>query len=77
MGVGPDEVFPPVVPGVAVGWLCNRARRERWVQRPSLHYLLSTSASRTVTSLVVVAGIFLPIIGAELLRSRREGKPSP
>ena len=48
-----------------------------WVQRPSLHYLLSTSASRTVTSLVVVAGIFLPIIGAELLRSRREGKPSP
>jgi hypothetical protein len=48
-----------------------------WVQRPSLHYLLSTSASRTVTSLVVVAGIFIPIIGAELLRSRREGKPSP
>jgi hypothetical protein len=48
-----------------------------WVQRPGLHYLLSTSASRTVTSLVVVAGIFLPIVGAELLRARRERDPSP
>ena len=48
-----------------------------WVQRPSLHYLLSTSASRTVTSLVVVAGIFIPIVGAELLRARRERKPAP
>jgi hypothetical protein len=42
-----------------------------WVQRPGLNYLLSTSASRTVTTLVVVCGVFLPIIGAELLRSRR------
>jgi hypothetical protein len=48
-----------------------------WVQRPGLHYLLSTSASRTVTSLVVVAGIFIPIIGAELLRARRERPPAP
>jgi hypothetical protein len=47
-----------------------------WVQRPRLEYLLSTSASRTVTSLVVVAAIFLPILGTELLRSRR-GPPSP
>jgi hypothetical protein len=42
-----------------------------WVQRPRLNYLLSTSANRTVTTLVVVCGVFLPIIGAELLRSRR------
>jgi hypothetical protein len=48
-----------------------------WVQRPGLHYLLSTSASRTVTSLVVVAGIFIPIIGAELLRARRERPSAP
>jgi len=41
-----------------------------WVQRPSLNYLLSTSANRTVTSLVVVAALFLPILGAELLRGR-------
>ena len=46
-----------------------------WVQRPGLHYLLSSSGSRTVTTLVVVAGVFLPIVGAELTRSRR--KPSP
>jgi hypothetical protein len=43
-----------------------------WVQRPSLNYLLSTSASRTVTSLVVVGGLFLPILGAELLRARSD-----
>ena len=42
-----------------------------WVQRPRLGYLLSTSGSRTVTTLVVVAGLFLPVVGAELLRSRR------
>jgi hypothetical protein len=42
-----------------------------WVQRPGLNYLLSTSANRTVTTLVVVCGVFLPIIGAELLRGRR------
>jgi hypothetical protein len=55
-----------------------------WVQRPGLNYLLSTSANRTVTTLVVVCGVFLPIIGAELLRSytgrddrRDEGGPSP
>ena len=48
-----------------------------WVQRPRLEYLLSTSASRTVTTLVVVAGVFLPIIGAELLRSRRGPPPAP
>jgi hypothetical protein len=41
-----------------------------WVQRPGLHYLLSSSGSRTVTTLVVVAGVFLPIVGAELMRSR-------
>jgi hypothetical protein len=41
-----------------------------WVQRPRVHYLLSTSGSRTVTTLVVLAGVFLPIIGAELLRAR-------
>src|SRR5689334_2290109 len=40
-----------------------------WVQRPGLHYLLSTSGSRTVTTLVVVGAVFLPILGAELLRS--------
>jgi hypothetical protein len=55
-----------------------------WVQRPRLQYLLSTSAGRTVTTLVVVAGVFLPIVGAELLRSytgrddrRDEGGPPP
>ena len=54
-----------------------------WVQRPGLHYLLSTSGSRTVTTLVVVAGVFLPILGAELLRSytdsreRRDESGSP
>jgi hypothetical protein len=56
-----------------------------WVQRPGLHYLLSTSGSRTVTTLVVVGGVFLPVLGAELLRSytgrddRRDegGTPSP
>jgi hypothetical protein len=42
-----------------------------WVQRPGLNYLLSSSGSRTVTTLVVAAGVFLPIVGAELLRSRR------
>jgi hypothetical protein len=42
-----------------------------WVQRPGLHYLLSSSGRRTVTSLVVVAGVFLPVLGAELVRSRR------
>jgi hypothetical protein len=42
-----------------------------WVQRPRVHYLLSTSGSRTVTTLVVLAGVFLPIVGAELLRARR------
>ncbi len=41
-----------------------------WVQRPRVSYLLSTSASRTVTTLVVVGGLFLPILGAELLRGR-------
>jgi hypothetical protein len=46
-----------------------------WVQRPDIHYLLSTSASRTVTTLVVVAGLFLPVVGAELLRARRS-RPS-
>lgn len=46
-----------------------------WVQRPGLNYLLSTSANRTVTTLVVVCGVFLPIIGAELLRSRRAPPP--
>jgi hypothetical protein len=48
-----------------------------WVQRPGLHYLLSTSGSRTVTTLVVVAAVFLPVLGAELLRSytgSREGR---
>jgi len=40
-----------------------------WVQRPGLHYLLSSSGSRTVTTLVVVGGVFLPILGGELLRS--------
>jgi hypothetical protein len=48
-----------------------------WVQRPRLSYLLSTSAGRTVTTLVVVAGVFLPIIGAELLRARRGPPPAP
>src|SRR5581483_11850078 len=55
-----------------------------WVQRPSVHYLLSTSGSRTVTTLVVVGGVFLPILGAELLRSytgrnerRDESGPPP
>jgi hypothetical protein len=49
-----------------------------WVQRPGLHYLLSSSGSRTVTTLVVVAGVFLPVVGAELLRSRgsRESPPA-
>jgi hypothetical protein len=42
-----------------------------WVQRPGLHYLLSSSGSRTVTTLVVVAGVFLPVLGAELLAGRR------
>jgi len=42
-----------------------------WVQRPGLHYLLSTSGSRTVTTLVVVGGVFLPVVGAELLRKSR------
>jgi hypothetical protein len=54
-----------------------------WVQRPGLHYLLSTSGSRTVTTLVVVGAVFLPILGAELLRSytdsreRRDESGSP
>lgn len=55
-----------------------------WVQRPGLHYLLSTSGSRTVTTLVVVGGALLPILGAELLRSytgsrerRDESGPPP
>ncbi len=42
-----------------------------WVQRPGVHYLLSSSGSRTVTTLVVVGGLFLPVVGAELLRGRR------
>jgi cytochrome bd-type quinol oxidase subunit 2 len=46
-----------------------------WVQRPGLHYLLSTSGDRTVTTLVVVAGVFLPIVGAELVRSRKTPPP--
>ena len=46
-----------------------------WVQRPGLHYLLSTSGDRTVTTLVVVAGVFLPIVGAELVRSRKAPPP--
>ncbi len=41
-----------------------------WVQRPGLNYLLSSSGSRTVTTLVVVAGLFLPVVGAELQRKR-------
>jgi hypothetical protein len=41
-----------------------------WVNRPGLHYLLSSSGSRTVTTLVVVGAVFLPIVGAELLRAR-------
>jgi hypothetical protein len=45
-----------------------------WVQRPGLHYLLSTSGSRTVTTLVVVAGVFLPILGAELLHSYTDSR---
>ncbi|HST14083.1 MAG TPA: hypothetical protein VLJ44_04415 [Gaiellaceae bacterium] len=55
-----------------------------WVQRPGLHYLLSTSGSRTVTTLVVVGGLFLPVLGGELLRSytgrderRDQGGPPP
>ena len=48
-----------------------------WVQRPGLHYLLSSSGSRTVTTLVVVAGVFLPVVGAELLRARRGPPPAP
>jgi hypothetical protein len=47
-----------------------------WVQRPGLNYLLSSSGSRTVTTLVVVAGVFLPIVGAELLRARGSREPS-
>lgn len=43
-----------------------------WVNRPGLNYLLSSSGSRTVTTLVVVAGIFLPILGAELLERSRK-----
>ncbi len=46
-----------------------------WVNRPGLHYLLSTSGDRTVTTLVVVAGVFLPIVGAELVRSRKTPPP--
>ncbi len=46
-----------------------------WVNRPGLHYLLSSSGDRTVTTLVVVAGVFLPIVGAELLRSRKGSPP--
>jgi hypothetical protein len=46
-----------------------------WVQRPGLHYLLSTSGDRTVTTLVVVGGVFLPIVGAELLRSGKTPPP--
>ncbi len=48
-----------------------------WVNRTGLNYLLSTSGSRTVTTLVVVGGVFLPIVGAELLRARGSGKPPP
>jgi hypothetical protein len=46
-----------------------------WVQRPRLHYLLSTSGDRTVTTLVVLAAVFLPIVGAELRRSREIREP--
>jgi hypothetical protein len=42
------------------------------VNRPGLDYLLSSSGSRTVTTLVVVAGVFLPIVGAELLERFRK-----
>ena len=45
-----------------------------WVQRPGLSYLLSTSGSRTVTSLVVIGAVFLPILGAELARSYTESR---
>jgi hypothetical protein len=48
-----------------------------WVQRPGLDYLLSSSGRRTITTLVVVAGVFLPIVGAELLRSRRGPPTAP
>jgi hypothetical protein len=48
-----------------------------WVNRPGLNYLLSSSGSRTVTTLVVAAGVFLPIVGAELLRARRGPPPAP
>jgi hypothetical protein len=48
-----------------------------WVQRPGLDYLLSSSGSRTVTTLVVVGGVFLPVVGAELLRARRRPPPAP
>ena len=46
-----------------------------WVKRPRLDYLLSTSGDRTVTTLVVVAGVFLPIVGAELLSASRKTPP--
>jgi len=48
-----------------------------WIQRPRVSYLLSSSGSRTVTTLVVVAGVFLPVVGAELLRTRRRPPPAP
>jgi hypothetical protein len=46
-----------------------------WVRRQ--HDLLFTSGSRTVTTLVVVAGVFLPVVGAELLRARRGPPRAP
>ena len=61
--------FVPLFAGGVLAVVFGSLLWAYWVQRPGLHYLLSTSGSRTVTTLVVVGGVFLPVLGAELLRS--------
>jgi hypothetical protein len=47
-----------------------------WVQRETIGSLLRFSANRVVTTLVVVAGVLVPLVAAELTRPGASKSPA-
>jgi hypothetical protein len=48
-----------------------------WIGKPGIHWYVTHSARRTVTTAVVCAGIFLPLLVSELVPGRDEAQPPP
>jgi hypothetical protein len=48
-----------------------------WIGKPNVHWYVHQSARRTVTTAVLTAGVFMPLLISELASARRPAPPVP